>query len=118
METTLIYNQQAGNTTQPGPDQILEALRQVGFDPVYRPTETEEELDDVLAQAKDLVVVAGGDGSVRAVAIRLLGRNIRITPLPMGTANNLARTLALPANPLKIIAGLSDPSSVTWTSAA
>ena len=37
-------------------------------------TATEEELDGELADAKDLVVVAGGDGSIRAVAICLLGR--------------------------------------------
>jgi len=42
----------------------------------------------VLANAKDLVVVAGGDGTIRAVATRLLKRNIHIAPLPMGTADD------------------------------
>lgn len=109
MKTTLIYNQQAGNTQQAEPNQILEALSQIGFEPVYHPTTTEQDLDDVLSEAKDLVVVAGGDGSLRAVAIRLLGKGIKITPLPMGTANNIARMLALPSNPLDIISGLADP---------
>jgi len=109
MHTTLIYNPQAGNTIQPGPDEILEALRRIGFDPVYHPTSTETDLDRALAEAKDLVVVAGGDGSIRAVAIRLLGKKVRITPLPMGTANNISRMLALTINPLEIIAGLADP---------
>jgi diacylglycerol kinase (ATP) len=109
MHTTLIYNQQAGNVQQPGPDQILEALRQVGFDPVYHPTSSEEDLDHVLAEARDLVVVAGGDGSIRAVAIRLLGKNVKITPLIMGTANNIGRMFALASNPLEIISGLADP---------
>lgn len=109
MQTTLIYNQLAGNAQQPTSDEILEALRQVGFDPVYHPTSSEKDLDHVLADAEDLVVVAGGDGSLRAVAIRLLGKNVRITPLPMGTANNIARMLTLPANPLEIIYGLADP---------
>lgn len=109
METTLIYNQQAGNSMQPGPDEILETLRGIGFAPVYNPTETEDELDRILAEAKDLVVVAGGDGSVRAVAIRLLGRNVKISPLPMGTANNIARMLSLTMPPLEIVSGLSDP---------
>lgn len=109
MQTILIYNEQAGNTQQPSPDQILDALRTAGFDPVYHPTKTEQELDQVLSEARDLVVVAGGDGSVRAVAIRLLGKNVRITPLPMGTANNISRMLALNSPPLEIIAGLADP---------
>ena len=109
METTLIYNPQAGSTSKLTADEILEALRQAGYDATYAPTSTEEELDQVLANAKELVVVAGGDGSIRAVAIRLLNRNIRIVPLPMGTANNIARMLALSAKPLEIIAGLADP---------
>jgi YegS/Rv2252/BmrU family lipid kinase len=110
MHVTLIYNPQAGRTVQLGPEQILEALRQIGFDPVYRPTSTETDLDRVLEEARDLVVVAGGDGSIRAVAICLLGKNISIAPLPMGTANNIARMLALTASPLEIIAGLADPA--------
>ncbi len=109
METTLIYNLQAGSTSKLTTEEILEALRQVGHNATYTPTSTEEELEQVLANAKELVVVAGGDGSIRAVAIRLLGRNIRIVPLPMGTANNITRMLALSANPLEIIAGLADP---------
>lgn len=106
MHATLIYNQQAGNNSQPGPEQLLEALRQVGFEPAYHPTESEEDLNHVLDQARDLVVVAGGDGSVRAVATRLLGKDVRIIPLPMGTANNIARTLGLTGSPMEIIAGL------------
>lgn len=109
MKTTLIFNQQAGKALKLEPEQILEALRQVGFEPVYHPTETVEDLDRVLAEAGESVVVAGGDGSVRAVAIRLLGKNVKITPLPMGTANNIANMLALTSSPLEILAGLADP---------
>lgn len=109
MKTTLIYNPQAGIGAHPTPESILAALRDAGYDPVYYPTSTEDELDSVLDKAEDLVVVAGGDGSIRAVAIRLLGRDIKIMPLPMGTANNISRTLALTGNPLEMIAGLSNP---------
>lgn len=108
MQATLIYNQQAGSASKLTADEILEALRQVGHDAIYTPTSTEEELDDVLANAKELVVVAGGDGSLRAVATRLLRRDICILPLPMGTANNIGRLLGLSEKPLEIIAGLAD----------
>ena len=80
MHATLVYNPQAKSTAKVTPEEILEALRQAGYDPSYTPTAAEEELDGVLQQARDLVVVAGGDGSIRAVATRLLKRNIRITP--------------------------------------
>ena len=109
METTLIYNPQAGSTSKLLPDEILKALRQAGHNPTYSATATEKDLDELLAKAKGFVVVAGGDGSIRAVATRLLGRNISIVPLPLGTANNIARMLALTGAPLEIIAGLADP---------
>jgi diacylglycerol kinase (ATP) len=108
MEATLIYNPQARNTSKISVDEILKALHEVGYDPIPIATSKEEELDKALANAKDLVVVAGGDGSIRAVAIRLLDRNIRIAPLPLGTANNIARMLCLTGTPLEIIAGLAD----------
>jgi diacylglycerol kinase (ATP) len=109
MEATLIYNPQARNTSKISVDEILKALHEVGYDPIPIATSKEEDLDRALADVKDLVIVAGGDGSIRAVAIRLLERNIRILPLPLGTANNIARMLGLSSTPLEIIAGLADP---------
>src|SRR5215203_1773825 len=109
MQATLIYNSQAKSTASLMPDDILNALRRAGYDAVYSPTAKEEDLDKVLANIKGLVVVAGGDGSIRAVATRLLNRNIRIAPIPMGTANNIAHTLELTGKPLDILAGLADP---------
>jgi diacylglycerol kinase (ATP) len=109
MQATLIYNPQAGNTSHLQPEQILEALGQVGYEPAYSPTSTEEDLDQALAKAKDLIVVAGGDGSIRSVATRLLDREVRITPLPMGTANNICRFLGLRGKPIDILTGLADP---------
>lgn len=109
MQATLIYNPNAGTTAQLSPDILLQALKQVGYDPIYAPTLLEGDLDHALAAAKDLVVVAGGDGSIRAAAIRLLGKNVPITPLPMGTANNICRMLEINGKPLEVIAGLTHP---------
>jgi diacylglycerol kinase (ATP) len=109
MQATLIYNPNAGRISQCSPDKLLETLQQAGYDPIYVPTLQENDLDDVLAHVKDLVVVCGGDGSIRSAAIRLLGKNVRIAPLPMGTANNLCRMLGLNGKPLDILAGLADP---------
>jgi diacylglycerol kinase (ATP) len=109
MQATLIYNPNAGSITQVSPDKLLETLKQAGYDPIYIPTLQENDLDDVLTQVKDLVVVCGGDGSVRSAAIRLLGKNVRIAPVPMGTANNLCRMLGLNGKPVDILAGLADP---------
>jgi diacylglycerol kinase (ATP) len=47
----------------------------------------------------DLVVVAGGDGTVREVAGALISTDITLAIVPLGTFNNLALSLKLPGNP-------------------
>lgn len=49
-----------------------------------------------LAEAVDLILVAGGDGTVRAVASTLAGSGIPMALLPSGTGNLLARNLRIP----------------------
>ena len=43
-----------------------------------------------------LVVVAGGDGTIEDVATELIGKDIALGIVPMGTMNNLARSLGVP----------------------
>ena len=55
-------------------------------------------LDRVLADGHDLVVVGGGDGTVSYAAGRLAGTGTVLGVLPLGTANDLARTLEIPGD--------------------
>jgi diacylglycerol kinase family enzyme len=55
-------------------------------DPQYKQT---------LRKRWDLVIVAGGDGTVAKVARRLRYRRTPIIVVPIGTANNIARSLGL-----------------------
>jgi diacylglycerol kinase family enzyme len=57
----------------------------------------------VLRDPGDLVVAAGGDGSVRSIGQALMGRRVPMTILPMGTANNVATHLGLVGHPESLI---------------
>jgi len=48
-----------------------------------------------IEEAVDLVVVAGGDGTVRVVCAELAGTDIPVAVLPAGTGNLLARNLGI-----------------------
>lgn len=106
MRATLIYNPGAGGAASLTSDELQEAMLDAGLSPVYRSTSSEADLDAALADPGGLVVVAGGDGTVRAVATRLAGRGVPMTILPMGTANNIAGAIGLTGGPLDVIASL------------
>jgi diacylglycerol kinase (ATP) len=47
-------------------------------------------------QGYDLVIAAGGDGTVGSVATQLVGSGLPLAILPLGTANDVARSLYVP----------------------
>jgi YegS/Rv2252/BmrU family lipid kinase len=65
-------------------------------------------LEQVVAAGHDLVVVGGGDGTVSFAAGRLAGTGIVLGVLPLGTANDLARTMEIPAGLDAACAALAD----------
>lgn len=91
---------------------ILDLLREAGYDAEHRPTEGEVELAAALRDPGDLVVAAGGDGTVRGVALALAqrpGGDVPLAIAPLGTANNIARTLSLTARTEDLLRGLATP---------
>jgi diacylglycerol kinase (ATP) len=80
---------------------IVNALEQVGMHVVISFTAADRSPTELAAQAAhdgyDLVVAVGGDGTVSAVARGLLGTTTPLGIMPVGTYNNIARSLGIPA---------------------
>jgi diacylglycerol kinase (ATP) len=60
----------------------------------------------MLKESADLVIVAGGDGTVRKVITRLAGSEMPVAIIPLGTANNIATSLG--------ISGVDEEHVVGW----
>ncbi|WP_141782700.1 lipid kinase [Nocardioides albertanoniae] len=81
-----------------------EMLRSAGIDDieshaVHSGDELLATLDKVSEQKPDLLFIGGGDGSVSAAAARFGGTDVVLAVLPLGTANDFARTLELDQDP-------------------
>jgi YegS/Rv2252/BmrU family lipid kinase len=100
----VVFNPKAGKEDQA--DQIRAALAQHFTPPQWTPEiyeTTGEKGEDVAAicraacdRGADLVVAAGGDGTLIGVANGLIQSRVPLGILPMGTGNDLARALLIP----------------------
>jgi len=93
----------AGSRRGAAPDLAVDAMRKAGVPissvhHVLSGADLAGTLDRVLADGHDLVVVGGGDGTVSYAAGRVAGTNVVLGVLPLGTANDFARTLEIPNN--------------------
>lgn len=103
MQITLVHNPGAGDERY-SDDLILKELAEAGYDARVRSTK-KDDLREALEEPGELVVVAGGDGSIKKVAIALAGRDIPMALLPIGTANNIAKSLGALGPMRELIAG-------------
>ncbi len=98
--TALIVLNEQARQVQADADAVLEALRASGYKLVQPAISSREDAGDVIrahAKSVDLVVSAGGDGTLNAVLQGIVGTDLPLGILPLGTANDLAKTLNIPS---------------------
>jgi diacylglycerol kinase family enzyme len=114
MQVTLIHNPGAGDDKQPSKSELESVIRKAGHDLRYQSVDAKGWFK-VLAEPANLIAVAGGDGTVGKVARRMLGRHLPIAVLPVGTANNISRTLGIAdLSVSELIAAWSTARQVSW----
>lgn len=90
---------------------VAGALERAGFDVERGACAAREDLAALIrarADEVDCVVVGGGDGTLNAAAPGLIETGLPLGIIPLGTANDLARTLNIPLDPVAaaaVIAG-------------
>jgi diacylglycerol kinase family enzyme len=88
---SLVHNPTAGDGQDV--DDVVKLLTDAGHEVRHR--SSKGDWKTLLQDPGDLVVAAGGDGTVRKVALAAADRGLPFAALPIGTANNIAKTLGL-----------------------
>lgn len=84
-------------------DAVLDTLRAGGIDVEEYDYANRHPIPDAIRAAAgrfDCVIVGGGDGTLHAAAPALIETGLPLGILPLGTANDLARTLDIGADPI------------------
>ena len=112
MKTAKVLHNPGAGDGENSEEDIMAAVAAEGYKCSYLSTKKKgwdrKDWDRVESKDVDFVVVAGGDGTVRKIAHELLDRKLiekklPIALLPMGTANNIAKTLGILGDPNDII---------------
>ncbi|MBY0294441.1 MAG: lipid kinase [Methylobacterium sp.] len=83
-------------------DEVRAVLRRGGIEPID-PASPDRDCKVLIREAQetcDLVILGGGDGTLNAAAQALAEGSLPLGILPLGTANDLARSLGLPSDPV------------------
>lgn len=79
--------------------EVVNELQALGFEVFEESTEKPQHLPELIrsyGDRVDLVIIGGGDGTLNAAIEGLVDSNLPLGILPLGTANDLARTLGIP----------------------
>ncbi|MFU8815363.1 MAG: diacylglycerol/lipid kinase family protein [Pseudomonadales bacterium] len=106
MKALLVHNPTAGDGAT-GREALLDLLHKAGITPAYQSSKVGS-LTAALAEPTDIIVAAGGDGTVTKVLTQMPDRSVPVGILPIGTANNIASSFGISGPLGEIAAGLGD----------
>jgi diacylglycerol kinase family enzyme len=98
MRAILFHNPSAGKKGY-GKDEILAALELADHQARYVSIKSDKFKAEIEHIDADFVVAAGGDGAIAEIIARLGNRKLPVGILPLGTANNIARSLGIAGEP-------------------
>jgi diacylglycerol kinase family enzyme len=101
MKIAVIMNAASGTGGEDADERerhIREAFVAAGVEPAIHCIDPADLADTVpeIAEGVDVVVAAGGDGTVSAIAGALAGGDVPLAVLPLGTLNHFARDIGMP----------------------
>jgi diacylglycerol kinase (ATP) len=100
----LLFNRASGSAENQSPEQWRDLLAARGARVHLREVRPGENPGEIVAEfltrGISWVAVAGGDGTVEATARALVGRDIPLGIIPVGTYNNFALSAGIPTDPL------------------
>jgi diacylglycerol kinase (ATP) len=85
-------------------DAVRSILTDSGFQLIEASASEDESVSDIIirdADKADMAIVGGGDGTLNAATKGLVETGLPLGILPLGTANDFARTIGLPLDPVK-----------------
>jgi diacylglycerol kinase family enzyme len=91
MKITLVHNPGAGDGQNSR--NLIRLITEAGHS--VRLASVKDDWKAELAKPADFVAAAGGDGTVRRVALAAAARGLPFAAIPIGTANNIAKALGL-----------------------
>lgn len=109
----VLWNANAGSkggipTNSTSEEQLRDLMRDHGLGNELVPTSSEDNaraaVQDAIRGGYDVVVAAGGDGSAGLIADELIGTEVALGILPLGSVMNVARSLGVPRD----LAGAAD----------
>ena len=101
MRIALVHNTSAGSEDHTDAE-LTKLLRKAGHEVAHVVSRLGELTRLLQEDPCELVVIAGGDGTVGRVACELAGWQVPLSILPLGTANNTALSLELPRRPRRL----------------